>query len=367
MSTAHPLVPVVLSGGIGARLWPASRTSTPKQLLPLIGDRSMIRSTIDRVSRLGPTAGTIVVTNEHHAPRIREDIVDTPYSDAAMILEPVGRNTAPAVAAAALESTRSGDDPILLVLPSDHTIGDEEAFATAVNAGTEAALAGFLVTFGIAPTGAETGYGYVRVGESVRPGVHRAAQFREKPNLETAELYVESGDYLWNSGMFLFKASVFLAELANFDPSMLTATTKAWERGVRSGANLSLDEVAFASVIGESIDYAVMEKTLNAAVVPVDPKWSDVGSWASLWAASDKDHDGNVLVGDTMVMDVRQSYVRGSNRLIAVVGLDDVVIVDTPDALLVTTRDRAQDVKQIVDRLVAEGRPEFESNGKDSR
>ncbi len=327
----------------------------------------MIRSTIDRVARLGPISAPIIVTNADHAKAIRQDLSDSPYADAAMILEPVGRNTAPAVAAAALEAMRSGDDPLLLVLPSDHTIGDEDAFIDAINLGIDAAAAGSLVTFGIHPSDPNTGYGYIRVGETVSTGVHRASEFREKPDFATACAYLESGDYLWNSGMFLFTSSVFLAELANHDPVMLAATKQAWQAATRTGTDVSLDQTAFASVVGDSIDYAVMEKTLNAAVVPVDPKWSDVGSWASLWDITDKDEDGNVLTGDTMVVDVRQSYVRGSGRLIAVVGMDDVVIVDTPDALLVTSRDRAQDVKQIVDRLVAEHRPEIESDGKDSR
>lgn len=366
MTTTHPLVPVVLSGGIGARLWPASRNSVPKQLLPLVGDDSMIRATIDRVSKLGQAERTIIVTNEDHASSIRSDIADTPYAGATLILEPVGRNTAPAVAVAALEASASGDDPLLLILPSDHTIGDEATFAEAVGIGSAAAETGLLVTFGIKPYAPETGYGYIKVGKQISSGVFKAAAFREKPDGETARTYIESGDYLWNSGMFLFKASVFLDELGTYEPAMLDGAKRALAAAGRSGRDVALDADEFAAIDGDSIDYAIMEKTVNAAVVPVDPRWNDIGSWASLWDIGDKDGDGNVLIGDTMVIDVKQSYIRGSDRLIAVVGVDDVVIVDTPDALLVTTRERAQDVKQIVDKLKAEGRPELESNGKDS-
>lgn len=366
MTTSHPLVPVVLSGGIGARLWPASRNSRPKQLLALVGDQSMIRATIDRVSELGPVGQTIIVTNEEHASSIRSDVAQTSYADATLILEPFGRNTAPAVAVAALEASATGTDPLLLILPSDHTIQNETAFAEAVAIGATAAESGFLVTFGITPSGPETGYGYIKVGEQVSSGVFKTSAFREKPDIATAIAYVESGEYLWNSGMFLFRASVFLEELGTHDPAMLAGARRAWEAGKRSGNDVALDPVDFGNIDGNSIDYAVMEETVNAAVVPVDPEWNDVGSWASLWDIGDKDEDGNVLIGDTMVIDVKQSYVRGSDRLIAVVGVDDVVIVDTPDALLVTSRERAQDVKQIVDQLKIEGRPELESSRKDS-
>ncbi len=366
MTTPHPLVPVVLSGGIGARLWPASRNATPKQLLPLVGDVSMIRATIDRVGSLGSIERTVVVTNRDHAEAIRGDIAGTPYAGATLILEPVGRNTAPAVAVAAMEVMADGDDPLILVLPSDHTIGDEEAFAAAVTRGLAAASAGFLVTFGIEPASPETGYGYIKSGSEVSPGVFRAAAFKEKPDLQTATGYVESGEYLWNSGMFLFKASVFLAELAVHTPSMHADAERAWTLSDRTESTVALDPTAFGRIDGDSIDYAVMEKTTNAAVIPVDPHWSDVGSWSSLWDIGDKDDNGNVMTGDTIVVDVDNSYIRGSDRLVAVVGLSDVVIVDTPDALLVTTRDRAQDVKVVVDRLQAEGRPEIESERKDS-
>jgi mannose-1-phosphate guanylyltransferase/mannose-6-phosphate isomerase len=365
MTPTHQIVPVVLSGGIGARLWPASRTTVPKQLLPLIGTESMIRSTIDRVSRLGAIGQTIIVTNAEHASAIRSDIVGTSYSDATLILEPVGRNTAPAVAVAAFEATASGADPLLLVLPSDHTIGDESAFAAAVHNGADAAMSGLLVTFGITPDRPETGYGYIKIGAPSSSGVFRVDAFREKPDGETANAYLESGSYLWNSGMFLIKASVFLDELRESDQVMVEAAKRSWEAADRSSGDIALDADEFASIAGDSIDYAVMEKTVNAAVVPVDPKWNDVGSWASLWDIGDKDGNGNVLIGDTIAIDVKQSYVRGSGRLIAVVGVEDLVIVDTPDALLVTTREHAQDVKQVVDKLKAERRPEIESNRKD--
>jgi mannose-1-phosphate guanylyltransferase/mannose-6-phosphate isomerase len=327
----------------------------------------MIRATIDRVARLGAIGQTIIVTNAEHASAIRSDIAETSYAGATLILEPVGRNTAPAVAVAAFEATSSGADPLLLVLPSDHTIGDEAAFAAAVRSGAEAAMSGLLVTFGITPAGPQTGYGYIKVGAPSSPGVFGVDAFREKPDGETANAYVESGDYLWNSGMFLIKASVFLRELGENNPTMLEGAKRSWQAAERSSGDIALDGDEFAAILGDSIDYAVMEKTVNAAVVPVDPKWNDIGSWASLWDIGDKDENGNVLIGDTIAIDAKQSYVRGSDRLIAVVGVEDLVIVDTPDALLVTTRERAQDVKLVVDKLKAESRPELESIRKDSQ
>jgi mannose-1-phosphate guanylyltransferase/mannose-6-phosphate isomerase len=228
-------------------------------------------------------------------------------------------------------------------------------------------MSGLLVTFGITPAGPQTGYGYIKVGAPSSPGVFGVDAFREKPDGETANAYVESGDYLWNSGMFLIKASVFLRELGENNPTMLEGAKRSWQAAERSSGDIALDGDEFAAILGDSIDYAVMEKTVNAAVVPVDPKWNDIGSWASLWDIGDKDENGNVLIGDTIAIDAKQSYVRGSDRLIAVVGVEDLVIVDTPDALLVTTRERAQDVKLVVDKLKAESRPELESIRKDSQ
>ncbi|MCB1245899.1 MAG: mannose-1-phosphate guanylyltransferase/mannose-6-phosphate isomerase [Acidimicrobiia bacterium] len=352
------VLPVVLSGGVGTRLWPASRRSRPKQLLPLVSDRSMIVATIERTRAIPGTTTAIVVTNQAHAPAIRSTLQMSDDQPPTFILEPTGRNTAPAVAAAALVACRDGDDPLLLVLPSDHTIDDEAAFAAAVQAGATAAADGALVTFGIDPTGPETGYGYIRSGPSISGDVLAAIEFREKPDHETARQFVASGEYLWNSGMFLFRASAYLAELATFRPDMLDLVRTAVGEAQHTDDGLDLDADAFSAITSESIDYAVMENTAKAAVVPCDPGWSDVGSWASLWEIGDRDDDDNILTGDVIATDVTGSLIRSDSRLVAVVGIEDVVVIETADAVLVTSRTNSQRVKDIVDELERRGRPE---------
>jgi mannose-1-phosphate guanylyltransferase/mannose-6-phosphate isomerase len=360
MSPTDEIVPVILSGGMGTRLWPASRRTMPKQLLNLIDDRSLITATVDRVDAVSPGVTPIVVTNTDHASAIELDMHASGRNDLVLILEPVGRNTAPAVAVAALEIIATRGDRLMIVLPSDHTIADEEAFTAAVEHASLVARDGFLVTFGITASQAETGYGYIRVGEAVSDAAFLVAEFREKPDETTAASYVVSGDYLWNSGMFVFLASRYLEELRLHAPDIAASAQRAYEGSTRSGTRINLDSEAFSACRSDSIDYAVMEPTTAAAVVPTDPGWDDVGSWASLWSISRKDHNGNVTHGDVELEDVADSYIRGGERLVAVVGLDDVVIIDTPDALLVTTRDRAQDVKTIVDRLQRNDRPELD-------
>jgi mannose-1-phosphate guanylyltransferase/mannose-6-phosphate isomerase len=360
MSTPDEIVPVILSGGMGTRLWPASRRSKPKQLLNLIDDRSLITATVDRIEAISPGVTPIVVTNADHASAIEQDMHATGRNDPVLILEPVGRNTAPAVAVAALEIIATRGDRLMIVLPSDHTIADEEAFRAAIEPASLVARDEYLVTFGITPSHAETGYGYIKVGEAISDSVAMVSAFREKPDEETAEEYVASGDYLWNSGMYVFLASTYLHELRLHAPDIAASAQQAYEKSTRNGTRINLDSRAFSACRSDSIDYAVMEPTTSAAVVPTDPGWDDVGSWASLWSISDKDHVGNVTVGDVELADVTDSYIRGGDRLIAVVGLDDVVIIDTQDALLVTTRERAQDVKTIVDRLQEGNRPELD-------
>lgn len=355
----HDIVPVILSGGIGARLWPASRRTLPKQLLPLVEDRSMIRATFERAQQIDGATTPIIVTNADHADPIEADLGAS--HGATLIIEPVGRNTAPAVAVAAHEAIRNGSDPLLLILPSDHVITDEAAFVEAVAVAAGQAAKGHLVTFGITPDRAETGYGYISVGEALAPSVHRVIEFREKPDAETAAEYVASGTYLWNSGMFLFRASTFLTELRKLAADIAEGADRAWTESSRTDNRIMLGHEAFSAVRGESIDYAVMERTSSAAVVPTNPGWSDVGSWASLWEIAAKDDDGNVLVGDVLGVDVSGSYISANGRLVAVVGVDDIIVVDTPDALLVVSKHRAQDVKQVVDRLAADDRPELEA------
>jgi len=361
-SAATSIVPVVLSGGMGTRLWPASRRLRPKQLLALLGEESMITATVNRVHQVIGGSDPIIVTNIDHAEPTRRLLLDAGYTETRLILEPVGRNTAPAVAVAALEVQQGGGD-LMLVLPADHTITDLPAFAEALDAATQTADAGYLVTFGITPSSAETGYGYIKLGETIAGRASRVAEFKEKPDESTAASYLASGQYLWNSGMFMFTASLYLQELGIHAPDIAAASLEAYETATRSGSTISLGTAAFEASRSESIDYAVMELTQRAAVIPTDPGWSDVGSWRSLWEIADRSQDGNVVTGDVTTHNVTNSYIRGDRRLIAAVGLDNTVIVDTPDALLVAGMDATQDVNAIVARLTADGRDEYHSDG----
>ncbi len=346
--------PVILSGGSGTRLWPLSREAYPKQFLPLAGALTMLQATWQRVAPIA-ARGPLIIANEAHRFVAAEQLQQAGAVPQAIILEPMGRNTAPAIAVAALEATRDGADALLLVLPSDHVIGDEAAFRAAVATAAEAADAGKLVTFGIVPTGPETGYGYIKAGpgEDARP----VERFVEKPDLATATDYVASGEYFWNSGMFLFKASRYLEELARFNPVMLEGCRVAWAGARRDADFTRLDSEAFSAVPSDSIDYAVMEKTTDAVVVALDAGWNDVGSWTALRDVSQQDGDGNAHQGDVIAIDCRNTYAY-SERLVALVGLDDVVVVETDDAVLVGKGDRMQEIKSVVSRLKAEGRSE---------
>ncbi|KZC92450.1 mannose-1-phosphate guanyltransferase [Stenotrophomonas maltophilia] len=346
--------PVILSGGSGTRLWPLSREAYPKQFLPLAGELTMLQATWQRVAPLA-ARGPLVIANEEHRFVAAEQLQQVGAEPAAIILEPVGRNTAPAIAVAALEATRDGADALLLVLPSDHVITDEAAFRNAVQAAASAAEAGKLVTFGIVPTGPETGYGYIKAADG--QGVRAVERFVEKPDLETATGYVSSGQYYWNSGMFLFKASRYLQELERFQPEMLARSRQAWQQARRDADFTRLDKDAFTAVPSDSIDYAVMEKTADAVVIPLDAGWNDVGSWTALRDVSQQDGDGNAHQGDVIAIDCRNTYAY-AQRLVAMVGLDDVIVVETDDAVLVGKADRMQEVKTVVAKLKAEGRSE---------
>jgi mannose-1-phosphate guanylyltransferase/mannose-6-phosphate isomerase len=353
------LVPVILSGGSGTRLWPLSRELYPKQLLPLVAERTMLQETVARTAGLPDLGAPIVVCNESHRFMVAEQLRELGTTARAIILEPLGRNTAPAVAIAALVASEGApaDDPVLLVLPADHVIRDVAAFKTAVMLGRTAAKAGGLVTFGVAADRAETGYGYIRRADDPGP-VFRVAEFVEKPDTATARRYVESGEYFWNSGMFMFHASVFLAELGRHAPAMLAACRASLAAAGSDLDFLRLPAPEFAACPSDSIDYAVMEKTDAAVVVPLDAGWSDVGSWSALADALPRDEDGNVIAGDVIVEDSTGSYLHSTSRLIAAVGLRDHVVVETKDAVLVAARDRVQDVKQLVATLKARGRYE---------
>ena len=341
------LQPVLLSGGSGTRLWPLSREAYPKQFLPLAGADTMLQATWSRVA---PIAGfpPIVVAGEDHRFLVAEQLRQVGAPTPAIVLEPVGRNTAPAIAAAALQATAGGDDPVLLVLPSDHVVRDAGAFRAAVNAALPAAEAGALVTFGIVPSAPETGFGYIQA--EAGDGVRKVLRFVEKPDAATAQGYLAEGGYYWNSGMFLFRASRFLEELAAFRPDILEGVRAALGEARRDGDFIRLDREAFAACPSDSIDYAVMEKTDDARVLPVDIGWNDVGSWSALWEVSEQDGQGNAGHGDVIAVDSRNSYAY-ARRLVALVGVDDLVVVETDYAVLVAHKERVQQVKDVVARL----------------
>ena len=350
----YPILPVILSGGSGTRLWPLSREAYPKQFLPLAGEKTMLQATWERVAAIA-TRPPLVVANEAHRFVAAEQLLQVGVQPQAILLEPVGRNTAPAIAVAALEAIADGSDPLLLVLASDHVITDTAAFHAAVLAAAPAAAAGKLVTFGIVPTGPETGYGYIKAqgSDNIRP----VERFVEKPDLVTAQGYVASGDYFWNSGMFLLRASRYLQELERFAPEMAAGCRLAFAGAVRDADFTRLDKDAFTALASDSIDYAVMEKTRDAVVIALDAGWNDVGSWSALRDVSPRDADGNATRGDVIAIDCRNSYAYGEH-LIAMVGLDNVIVVETEDAVLVAHADKVQQVKDVVTRLKAEGRPE---------
>lgn len=341
------LYPVLLSGGSGTRLWPLSREAYPKQFLPLAGEDTMVQATWKRVAPLA-TGAPIVVANEEHRFLVAEQLRQIGAPTPAILLEPMGRNTAPAIAAAALQAMADGGDPLLLVLPSDHVVRDEVGFRNAVTAAVPAAEAGALVTFGIVPDAPETGFGYIQAeaGSNLR----KVLRFVEKPDAVTAQSYLDEGGYYWNSGMFLFRASRVLEELRRFRPDIVQAVQAAFDAAKRDGDFIRLDKEAFAASPSDSIDYAVMEKTDHATVLPVDIGWSDVGSWSALWDVAERDDNGNAHHGDVIAVDSRNSYAY-AQRLVALVGVDDIVVVDTPDAVLVAHKDRVQDVKQVVAQL----------------
>lgn len=351
------LIPVILSGGAGTRLWPLSRELYPKQLLPLVGSRTMLQATALRMEGLD-AAAPIVVCNEAHRFLVAEQLRQIDRAPSATILEPVGRNTAPAIALAAHAAMAQGQgDALLLVLPADHVIGNLEAFHAAIHEAVQAANENHLVTFGIVPRSPETGYGYIRRAE--RAGsAYRIAAFVEKPSAAKATEFVKAGDYLWNSGMFLFKAGRFLQELEAHAPDIAQSCKAAFDKAKSDLDFTRIDAASFEKVRGESIDYAVMEETKHAVVVPLDAGWSDVGSWAALHEASPGDSTGNVCQGDVIVEDTHGSFLYAESRLVAAVGLEDYVVVETKDAVLVAPKDRVQDVKKLVARLKADGRYE---------
>ncbi|EGR0396229.1 mannose-1-phosphate guanylyltransferase/mannose-6-phosphate isomerase [Vibrio parahaemolyticus] len=354
------ILPVIMAGGSGTRLWPMSRTNYPKQFLSLTSDSSMLQDTILRLQGLGHEPISLIC-NEDHRFLVAEQLRSHNFEHSGIILEPFGRNTAPAVALAALRAIEHSLDPTLLVLAADHLIKHDNIFRKAVEAATSLAESGKLVTFGIVPTKPETGYGYIRSGDKLPDyEAYSVDSFVEKPNLSIAEKYLNEGGYYWNSGMFMFKASRYLEELEKFRPDILDAVKSAYSGAHNDLDFIRLDEEAFKSCPDESIDYAVMEKTNDAVVCPLDVGWSDVGAWSSLWEVSEQDEQNNVIRGDVLVDNSQSCYINSSNRLIAAVGVEDLVIVDTKDALLVAHREKVQDVKNIVSSLKQKERSEFQ-------
>jgi mannose-1-phosphate guanylyltransferase/mannose-6-phosphate isomerase len=353
------LIPLILSGGSGTRLWPVSRKNLPKQFLALAGKGTLFQQTIARTRQLPHVAAPIVVASEDHRFLAADQLLEAGIDDATIVLEPLARNTAPAIALGALQALRNDPDAVLLVLPADHLIGDTGAFVEAVQQALPLAAQGWLVTFGIRPDRPETGFGYIRRADAIDDHGFGVGQFVEKPDLAKAEAYLADGGYDWNSGMFLFKAARYLEELAEHAPAMLATVREAHAKATVDLDFVRIDHDAFALVPDKSIDYAVMEKTQRAAVIPVSCAWSDIGSWSALWLTGDKDADGNLGEGDIMAIDTRNSLLRSHDRhLLATVGVDDLIVVTTPDATLVAHRDAAQDVKKIVERLKAAGRSE---------
>lgn len=353
------MIPVILSGGSGTRLWPLSRELHPKQFLTLNDkNASLFQGTLKRLDGMAGIEAPVVVANAEHRFMAAEQIREIGIRDAAILLEPEGRNTAPALAAAALHAQARDPKTLLLVLPADHAIGRIERFHRAVEAGREAALAGKLITFGIVPHSPETGYGYIRVETPSGDHPVDISAFVEKPNAEKAEEFLASGQYLWNSGMFLLRADRYLEELAHYSPEILDAVETSMAKARSDLDFIRMDADAFRKSPSISIDYAVMEHTRDAAVVPLDAEWSDVGSWSALAAATKADANGNVLSGDTLTEDTERSLVRAESRLVATLGLRDHIVVETSDAVLVARSDRAQDVKLLVAQLREAGRTE---------
>jgi mannose-1-phosphate guanylyltransferase/mannose-6-phosphate isomerase len=359
----NAIIPVILSGGSGTRMWPLSRSHYPKQFLPLVTEQTLLQDTVTRLPDDMNIGAPMVICNQDHRFMVAEQLQQINVKPSAIILEPFGRNTAPAVAMAAL-SAQSPDD-ILLILAADHAIFNHWALRDAIADAAEAATGGSLVTFGIVATGPETGYGYIQRGAALKSGKgFKVKNFVEKPDRKTAEKYVKSGDYYWNSGMFAFQAGKFLEELKQYRPDILDACRKSLDLAQTDLDFIRLDADSFAECPSDSIDYAVMEKTSHAVTIPLDAGWNDVGSWSSLWEVSEKDENGNRLHGDVLVHDTKNSLLHSESRLVSAVGLENIVVVETDDAIMVASKDRVQDVKEISEKLKKQGRTEYQAHRK---
>ena len=365
MSIFSHVIPVILSGGSGTRLWPVSRKLYPKQFIPLREDRSLFQDTVSRVTALGEgIQSPIIVCNDEHRFMAAEQLRLEGVDDADIILEPIGRNTAPAIGLAALRGLQRDENAIILVLPADHILEQQDQFKQAIALATELSTNQQLVTFGIKPTRPETGYGYIKAGKNVSEGANYVEKFVEKPSHDKAQSYLDSGDYSWNSGMFMFSAATLLSELAKYEPEIEASVKAAYGSQKKDLDFIRIDKQAFSNCKSESIDYAVMENTENAVVVPLSSEWNDVGSWHALWESSKQDKNNNAMIGDVLLEDCHGCYVHSSNRLVTAVGMQDAVIVETADAIMVAPREESQKVKDIANSLNASSREEAQIHRK---
>ncbi|MCK5382205.1 MAG: mannose-1-phosphate guanylyltransferase/mannose-6-phosphate isomerase [Gammaproteobacteria bacterium] len=353
------LYPVILSGGSGSRLWPLSREHYPKPLLPLVSEKTLLQETANRLDDIEGLGDAVYVCNEEHRFLVAEQVAQIGKKPATIILEPEGRNTAPALTLAALYLVKQDPEAVMVVMPADHVMTEPQQFVTAVREGGVNAEQGALVTFGIVPDAAETGYGYIkRDGEVSGTSAFTVASFVEKPDLKTAEQYISEGGYYWNSGIFLMRADRWLDEIGQYQPAILSACRKSVTQGKQDTDFFRVSEADFLASPSDSIDYAVMEKTDRAVVVPISAGWSDVGAWSALWSICPRDNDGNVIQGDVIAEDTRNAFLVAQHRCLATVGVEDIIVVETADAVLVASKDKAQDVKVIVNRLKECGREE---------
>lgn len=358
------IIPVILSGGSGTRLWPLSRKEYPKQYLQLVGDNTMLQETILRLSGLDNLSDPIIICNADHRFLVAEQCQQIGIKNPTILLEPVGRNTAPAIAAAALQSLKNSDDSTLLVLSADHVIQGVDAFHQAIKIASQQAQSGKLATFGIVPTDANTCYGYIKSSKEDGDGAYKVEEFVEKPDLKTAEFYVGQGNYLWNSGMFMFQAHTFIDELTIHSPNIVVSVNNAVNNAIQDLDFIRLEEQSFKSSPSDSIDYSLLEKSNKVVVVPLDAEWNDVGAWPSLYDIGKKDSQGNVIKGDVITQDTTNTYINADHHMVAALGVDNLIIVDTSDALFIATQDKAQEVKSIVESLQTSGRYESSAHRK---
>jgi mannose-1-phosphate guanylyltransferase/mannose-6-phosphate isomerase len=362
------MIPVILSGGFGSRLWPLSRTHRPKQFLELVGDQTLFQATISRLSSLIADLKPIIVANQDHRFLVADQCKQIAVKPKGILLEPIAKSTAPAILAAALFARTRETDPLLLVLPSDHVFSDQAAFEQAIRDGIKAAEGGQLVTFGIFPQSPEVGYGYIRAQADENGDIPRkVVDFVEKPNAVTAQEYLRSGEYFWNSGMFLFRASAFISEIQRLNPEMYQAVENSMQYAKTDLGFIRLDEKSYAASPADSVDYAVMEKTKNAVLVPMDAGWNDVGAWSAVWQVRKRDANHNAAFGDVVLRDSHQCLVHAEHRLVTLLGVENLVVIETADAVMVASQDQSQKVKNLVEDLKTKARQEVENHREVTR